>query len=200
MKLNLAERLLVNNPARSFVQKYYEVPMLIAAGGPVNGKRALEIGCGRGIGVELILEKLGASSVCAVDLDPKMVELAAQHTSRFGSRVELKVGDAAALPYPDAAFDAVFDFGIIHHISDWRRAVAEVQRVLKPAGTFYFEEVSRKALEKWIYRALFDHPTQDRFSREEFVDEMRRIGMTVARAPEEILFGDIFIGAASKAS
>ena len=39
----------------------------------------------------------------------------------------------------------MFDFGIIHHVPQWRRALAEVARVLKPGGRFYAEEVLRGA-------------------------------------------------------
>jgi ubiquinone/menaquinone biosynthesis C-methylase UbiE len=46
-----------------------------------------------------------------------------------------------AIAVPDSRYDAVFDFGIIHHVPDWRAAVAEVARVLRPQGRFYAEEV-----------------------------------------------------------
>ena len=94
-------------------------------------------------------------------------------------RVQLSVADAAAIPAPDAAFDAVFDFGVIHHVPNWRAAVAEVRRVLRPGGRFFFEEVTRQALERWAYRTFLQHPTEDRFSGAEFVAELERQRLTV---------------------
>ena len=55
--------------------------------------------------------------------------------------MQLWVGDATAVPVEDESFDAVFDFGIIHHVPHWRAALGEVHRVLKPDGRFYAEEV-----------------------------------------------------------
>jgi SAM-dependent methyltransferase len=46
------------------------------------------------------------------------------------------------MPFDGAQFDAVFSFGIVHHIvQGWRQAVAETARVLRPAGWFVFTEV-----------------------------------------------------------
>ncbi len=47
MKLNIAERLLVNNRVRAAVQKFYEGPLLRRLGGTVSGGTVLEIGCGK---------------------------------------------------------------------------------------------------------------------------------------------------------
>ncbi len=70
MKLNFAERLLVNNSARALVQRFYEGPLLRKLGGSVEGLRVLDVGCGRGVGVQLLLEQFGAAHVHGIDLDP----------------------------------------------------------------------------------------------------------------------------------
>lgn len=49
MKLNLAEKLLVNNPARALVQRFYEGPLLKELGGRLDNARVLEAGCGQGV-------------------------------------------------------------------------------------------------------------------------------------------------------
>jgi ubiquinone/menaquinone biosynthesis C-methylase UbiE len=69
----------------------------------------------------------------------------------------------------DTSYDAVFDFAIIHHIPDWQAAVAEVARVLKPGGRFFFDEVTATALARRSYRLLFDHPTENRFTAGHFL-------------------------------
>ncbi|MFQ6083608.1 MAG: class I SAM-dependent methyltransferase [Candidatus Aminicenantia bacterium] len=52
----------------------------------------------------------------------------------------MKVADATDLPFSENSFDAVFAFGILHHIENWQKAISEIYRVLKPGGYFSFEE------------------------------------------------------------
>src|SRR5215472_3347443 len=95
----------------------------------------LEVGCGRGVGAQIILERFGAASVDAIDLDPKMIDSARRYLRANGlERVRLSVGNLTCIQAPDATYDAVFDFGAIHLEPDWPKAIAEVRRVLKPGG------------------------------------------------------------------
>jgi ubiquinone/menaquinone biosynthesis C-methylase UbiE len=197
MKLNLAERLLVNNHARALVQRFYEAPLLRRLGGTVQDGTVLEIGCGRGAGIEVIFHHFGAAHVCGLDLDLMQLERAQKRLeSKYTGRLSLIQGDAEQLPFADATFDAVFDFGALHHIPNWQRSVAEVRRVLKPRGKFFFEEVTRAALGRWIYRQFFVHPNENRFSESEFLVELESHGFRSAGPLSRRLFGDIFIGAA----
>ncbi len=195
MKLNRIEKALMNNPLRAAMQRFYELRTFERLGGRAEGLRALEIGCGRGAGVELILESLGATSVDAFDFDPDMVERARRRLRRFPpGRVRLWIGDASAIPCPDASYDAVFDFGVIHHVPVWRKAVAEVARVLEPGGRFYFDEITREALDTWFARTFTDHPKADRFSGRGFVEELERRRIAVGTHWEERFFGLFVIG------
>ena len=195
MKLNFWEWMLVNNPVRALIQRHFEGPLLLGKAGRLDGKRVLEIGCGRGVGIEVILRQFGAAHVTAIDLDPRMIERAKRrHTSVPGDQLTLLVGDASAIDAPDAAFDAVFDFGIVHHIQHWQGAVSEVARVLKPGGLFLFEEVTRAGLNRWIYRTFLEHPTENRFSPDEFVGELGRNAIQLEGGIKTLSFGDIFVG------
>lgn len=194
MILNSVEKALMNNPVRATLQRRYEARLLEQLGGRVDGGCVLEIGCGRGVGTEIILSRFGAAHVDAFDLDPDMVDRARRRLARFGDRVRLWEGDATAIPAEDASYDAVFDFGIIHHVPNWRHAVGEVARVLRPGGRFFFEEVTRHALARWAYRRFLDHPTDDRFSGAELVAELERAGLRVPRWTERF-FGDFVFGA-----
>jgi len=197
MKLNFTERLLVNNSMRAVVQRFYEGPLLRRLGGAMNGGMALEIGCGRGAGIEVILQQFDAEHACGIDLDPLQIERAQKRLEgKYHGRFTLMQADAERLPFADMSFDAVFDFGALHHLADWQRGVAEIRRVLKPGGMFFFEEVARTALERWVYRRFFEHPAENRFSEAEFLEEVISRGMIPAGAPRRTLFGDIFIGAA----
>ncbi len=198
MKLNAVEKALMNNPVRAAVQRHYEARILHRLGGPITTGRALEIGCGRGVGAEIILERFGAATVDGFDLDPNMVARARRRLARFADRARLWVGDATAIDAPDDTYDAVFDFGIIHHIPDWPEAVAEVARVLRPDGRFYFLEVTRHALQRWTYRTFLEHPTHNRFSADEFIAACEQTGLQVDDRHREILFGDFVLGVAHR--
>ena len=172
MLLNRIEKALMNNAARAAIQRRFEAPRLLAMGGSVNGGHALEIGCGRGIGIEAILDDFGAARVDAFDLDPQMVALAQQRVAKRGAAVRLWVGDAESIPCPDASYDAVFDFGIIHHVPNWRNALREVRRVLRPGGRFYAEEVLARFILNPITRRVLEHPLDDRFDHGAFVQAL----------------------------
>jgi ubiquinone/menaquinone biosynthesis C-methylase UbiE len=196
LKLNLAETLLVNNSVRSAVQRWFEAPLLRRLAGPLDGARVLEIGCGNGNGLRILLEQFGAGHVCGIDLDPRQLRRARRHLRAYPAGcATLLAAHAACLPFPDATFDAVFDFGVLHHVPAWQAAVAEIRRVLKPGAAFFFEEVTRAALDRWLYRAFLTHPRTNRFSEAEFLAEVAAQGIAPGADLHRILAGDIFIGA-----
>ncbi len=79
----------------------------------------------------------------------------------------------------DEHYDAVFDFGIIHHVPKWREALFEVWRVLKPGGRFYVEEVFSSFINAFPWRQLFRHPREDRFATAEFAGALSAAGFRV---------------------
>lgn len=179
MRLNAIEMALMNNPVRAAIQRRFEAERLLAMGGRMPGGRALEVGCGRGVGVELILDLFGAGEVDAFDLDPRMVERAQGRLQRRKAKVRLWVGDATAITAPDAHYDAVFDFGIVHHVPDWRAALREIHRVLRPGGRLYAEEVFERFIADPLWRRLLEHPQEDRFDAAGFEKGLEEAGLRV---------------------
>ena len=179
MLLNRLEYTLMNNPVRSAIQRRFEAARLLRLGGHMAGGRALEIGCGRGVGAELIVDVFGAEHVDGFDLDPRMVTRARRRVRRRRDRVRVWGGDAASIAAPTETYDAVFDFGIIHHVPRWRQALSEVFRVLRPGGRFYAEEVLSGFVLHPLIRRLFDHPEEDRFDAGEFAAGLDMVGFHV---------------------
>jgi ubiquinone/menaquinone biosynthesis C-methylase UbiE len=197
MKLNAVEKLAMNNPVRALLQRWHDLPALLRLGGSIEGARVLEVGCGRGEGIRLLLER-GAARVDAFDLDPDMVRRARERLStvepgRFG----LQVGDVTAVPFGDGSFDAVFDFGILHHVPGWSDALREVRRVLVPGGRFLFYEPTRRFLDGWIARTFTVHPDEGRFTPAEFRAALGGAGLDVGQMVEE-LGGRLLVGVARR--
>jgi len=195
MRLNWLEKQLMNNPLRSAAQRHLEVPQLLRMGGRMQGGRALEVGCGRGVGVELILEHFGADCVDAFDVDPAMVELARRRLARFGDAVRVFVGDACAIEAPSGHYAAVFDFGILHHVPRWRDAIREVQRVLAPGGRFYAEEVFGRFIGNPFVWRLLEHPEAGRFDHDEFRTALEAEGFQVEASRDILGLGGFFVAA-----
>ena len=87
----------------------------------------LEVGCGPGELSERVRLELGAS-VVAIDISPRMVELAQSRG------VDARLGDAQDLPFADASFDCVVAAWMLYHVPDVDRALGEFARVLRPGG------------------------------------------------------------------
>jgi len=95
---------------------------------PAPGRRTLDLGCGEGR-LSRDLAALG-HRVVGVDGSPTMVEAA----RAADPAIEVHRADAAALPFPDGAFDCVVAFMSLQDVDDLRGAVREAARVLEPGG------------------------------------------------------------------
>jgi SAM-dependent methyltransferase len=101
------------------------------------GDRVLDLGCGPGTDTLTLGEIVGADGeVHGVDHDPDMVARANERAAAAGlaGRVSHRRADAAALPWPDAFFDASRCERVFQHLADPARAFAELVRVTRPGG------------------------------------------------------------------
>jgi SAM-dependent methyltransferase len=96
------------------------------------GKSFLDVGCGMGRNSYWPL-RYGAARAVAVDIDPRSLE-AARRTLRDFPQAEVALASAYELPYRDE-FDIVFSIGVIHHLADPKRALANMVRAVKPGGS-----------------------------------------------------------------
>jgi ubiquinone/menaquinone biosynthesis C-methylase UbiE len=90
--------------------------------------RVLVVGCGSGIEAATFATELGAR-VVGIDVVPSFDPRAARV-------VDLRVGDATALEFPDASFDLIYSFHALEHIHPCHKALSEMRRVLTSMGTF----------------------------------------------------------------
>jgi ubiquinone/menaquinone biosynthesis C-methylase UbiE len=140
MKLTRPERQAMNSPRHALHTQRTAEALLQHVSLPEQ-PYCLEVGCGQGALARLLAERYDAQ-VIASDYDPAQVTLAQKRLSDLGASVEFRIVDARAIPFNDAEFDAIFSFGVLHHIpGGWREAVAEIARVLKPDGWFVFTDL-----------------------------------------------------------
>ena len=91
----------------------------------------------------------------AVDLTENALQVARQFAERRATSTSTSSsGNAEGLDFPDASFDAVYSFGVLHHTPDIERSVAEVRRVLRPGGTAYVMLYHRDSLVNLVHRVL----------------------------------------------
>jgi ubiquinone/menaquinone biosynthesis C-methylase UbiE len=182
MKLNWVERVVANNPIRATLQRC-EIHLLKRKVQLQKGAKVLEVGCGRGAGARLILRSFQPSLLCALDLDILMVQKARAYLSADErKRVSLYVGDVFRLPFKDSVLDAVFGFGVLHHVPDWRGAAAEIARVLKIGGIYFVEEFYPSAYQNFITKHLLVHPEEDRFFSHDLRDALERVKLPIKEA------------------
>jgi SAM-dependent methyltransferase len=140
MKLTPLEKWMMDRPQR-VSQTQGAAGKLFEQVSLPSDPHCLEIGCGQGVMTRLMVEHFGAPIV-ASDFDPQQVAAAEKRLSNLEGKVDLRVVDARDMPFDDAEFDAVFSFGVLHHLmGGWQRAVSEAGRVLTPGGWFVCTDV-----------------------------------------------------------
>ena len=180
MKLNKLEFFLVNNPFRAYLQEKHEMAVLMQMLSPEKFDSVLEIGCGNGAGTKLIKKYFHPDYIVGIDFDEKMIQIAKQNV--IDPIITFEVMDASKIDFPDVSIDAIFDFGVIHHIPNWQDCIDEIKRVLKPGGKLIIEELSRESFSGFsgsIWKLLLKHPYEQMFSTNEFIDYLKAAGFKI---------------------
>jgi SAM-dependent methyltransferase len=114
------------------------------------GDRVLDVGCGTGIVARVAAGRTGrgGGTVVGLDANETMLTVARAAAAETAPAIDWRTGDAAALPFPDGAFEAVFCQQALQFLPDPITALAEMRRVVAPGG--------RVALAVW--RPLAYHP------------------------------------------
>jgi ubiquinone/menaquinone biosynthesis C-methylase UbiE len=179
---HLEEKLMIS-PLKKLMLNYFELPIFLHLLRPLNvnleGKQILEAGCGAGYGLKAITDHFHPSEYFAFDINQRMVERS--RSRAYHQRISAKVfqGDITGIALPSQKFDAVFIFTVLHHIAQWRDALREVHRVLKPDGLLFVNEINNRSL-NWFERyAKVYHPKAAHFTWKIFRRELHRTGFTI---------------------
>jgi SAM-dependent methyltransferase len=100
-----------------------------------HGLELLDLGCGYGGRTVYYATECGATRVTGLEIRSEMVERCEVLAQTMGiANVDFVLGEAEALPFPDASFDGVIAYDVLEHVRDPEAAFAEVARVLRPRG------------------------------------------------------------------
>src|SRR5262247_1441738 len=134
------------------------VPAMLEAGRVMRGHRVLDVCTGHGVLAAAALER--GAAVSGLDFAEAVVSAAMRNVPG----ATFRQGDAQALPYPDASFEAVLcGYGLIH-LSDPAVALAEMVRVLAPGGRLAASAWERPEPDNGfglLYRAMWEHGRLD---------------------------------------
>ena len=100
--------------------------------GLVEGGAVLDVGCGTGSLTFEIAARRIAASIDALDYEAGFVE--AVNTRKGAASINVRQGDAMALPYESAQFEMALSLLVLHFVPDAVRAISEMVRVVKPGG------------------------------------------------------------------
>jgi SAM-dependent methyltransferase len=119
----------------------------------LEGAQLLEVGSGRGGGAAWMARRAGVASVIGIDRSRRTVALASRlHADQPG--LAFRIGDAEALPFPDASFDGVVNIESSHCYGSMPRFAAEVFRVLRPGGCFAWADMRAPDMRPDLDRAF----------------------------------------------
>lgn len=114
------------------------------------GDHVLEMGFGPGSTIPVVLERAAQGRYVGVDFSAAMVEQARRrHAAAIASRrVEVHLGDLAALPDGDASFDKVFAVNVLYFLPDPVASLRTLRRLMKPGGRLALFIREKEALAK----------------------------------------------------
>ncbi len=123
-----------DEPNRYSIQLYHH----LASETDIKNKDILEIGCGRGGGLNYITENFLPASAKGVDLDKIAVSFCNNHYP--AKNISFLQGDAQNLSLKDNSYDVVFNVESSHRYPDMKAFLGEVSRILRPDGHFLFTD------------------------------------------------------------
>jgi SAM-dependent methyltransferase len=126
----------------------------------LNGSEVLEVGSGRGGGASYVARYLRPSRITGIDFSPQAVAFCSERHKHVAN-LRFAVGDAEALPFPAASFDAVINVESSHCYGNVSHFFAEVRRVLRPGGWFLFADLRSSKDGSALEAALHNQPWQN---------------------------------------
>ena len=97
----------------------------------------LDIGCGNGKAARLAAEISTSGKVIGIEPTATMIRIARETTDQNYTNLEFRIGCAEKIPYPHESFTIATAINSLHHWQDYKKGLLEVERVLRPNGSFF---------------------------------------------------------------
>ncbi|QQG42233.1 MAG: class I SAM-dependent methyltransferase [Candidatus Woesebacteria bacterium] len=115
-------------------------------------EKILDLGCGDGLNVHILYKK-GVKNIFGVDISDALIKSA----KRLTPKAKFYLASAEKLPFKDETFDVVLVDSVFHHFMKYRKALGEINRVLKKKGRLCFIE-PHKSIVRSLYDAVCELP------------------------------------------
>jgi malonyl-CoA O-methyltransferase len=133
--------------------RIYHVKLVLEHLGPLDGKRVLDAGCGKGRFARIVKDRNPSAEVWGLDISEDMLRFVPEG-------VHTQQGSLTFLPFPNAHFDGVYATESLEHAVEIDRAVGELCRVTRPGGRIliidknadHFGKLQTPEWEKWFDR------------------------------------------------
>lgn len=133
--------------------RIYHVKLIAETFGPLEGKRVLDVGSGKGRFARVLKERNPGAQICAFDLSEAMLRFVPEGIRPVS-------GTMTSLPFAPGVFDAAYATESLEHAVQIDVAVAEMCRVLKPGGRLviidknaeHWGKLKTPEWEKWFRR------------------------------------------------
>jgi len=136
----------------------------------------LDIGCGTGVLLNKLSEIYPKAKLNGVDPVTEMLSIARK---RLADNIELKNSWAEKLPYDDNSFDVISSCSMFHYIKNPKKAMGEIDRVLKPNGKLIITDWCRDYTSCQlynIYMGLFNNAHIKIYNRKELTNMLKDLG------------------------
>lgn len=121
----------------------------------------LDLATGTGDLAIALAKRNPQARIIGIDISEKMMEIGKEKVKKqgLGSQIDLRIGDAASLPFDDNSFDAVTVAFGVRNFENRDKGLSEIQRVLRTDGQAFILEFSmpEKFPMKQLYRLYFRH-------------------------------------------
>ena len=169
---------------------------LVQLSSPAPGSTILDVACGTGIVARTAASEVGSDAlVTGLDINPQMLNKAAEMADEEGLEIEWKQGDAGQLPFEDNRFDHLYCQQAVQFFPEPQQVLKEMQKVLKPGGDLALN-ILRSIQHNPAYKILADEleehagATAGTMMRSPFPDWNQK---TIRTMVAEAGFGDIQI-------